>query len=434
MMFCSSCGEQLKSRSEACPRCGKKPKKSKVIPFLFLLSFISIIVIGTTLFFYFDHPKQSISVSKAPSELTKKMETIEEIEEVEKSETLVETMPETIALPAEKMEEEVKKDITAVIAESQTSVFTIYTDRTQGSGFLMNQNGDIVTNAHVVEGYARVTVTDSNSLNFEGQVIGYSNDTDIAVIRVPDLSGRQSIELETSEYTMIGEEVIALGSPQGLENTATLGYITGVNRSFTIGQRSYENLYQMSAPISPGSSGGPLLSKETGKVIAINSAKMLGEDAIGFSIPTLDIYPLLQSWIQAPLSEQEVIDLFYNANGNYYYEDLWENKEDWYFDGGDYQEEEKTDTYYDIPDDWVDEAYEDGLIEEDRHEEDYLEEDTIGNDDSKMNDNVPVEPNSDDYVDNETPVETPPDVQDEMLESDEDLWVEEEMDEQTVIE
>ena len=82
----------------------------------------------------------------------------------------------------------------------------------------------------------------------------------------------------------------------------------------------------------------------------------------------------------------------------------------------------------------MDEAYEDGLIEEDRHEEDYLEEDTIGNDDSNMNDNVPVEPNSDDYVDNETPVETPPDVQDEMLESDEDLWVEEEMDEQTVIE
>ena len=162
-------------------------------------------------------------------------------------------------------------------------------------------------------------------------------------------------ELETSEYTMIGEEVIALGSPQGLENTATLGYITGVNRSFNIGQRSYENLYQMSAPISPGSSGGPLLSKETGKVIAINSAKMLGEEAIGFSIPIIDIYPLLQGWIQQPLSKQEVINLFYNDNGNYYYEDLWENEEEWYFDDGEYQEED-TDTYYDIPDEWIDES------------------------------------------------------------------------------
>jgi hypothetical protein len=73
-------------------------------------------------------------------------------------------------------------------------------------------------------------------------------------------------------------------------------------------------------------------------------------------------------------------------------------------------------------------------MEEDRHEEDYLEEDKIRNDDSNMDDNVPIEPNSEDYVDNETPVEVPPDVQDEMLESDEDLLVEEEMDEPTVIE
>ena len=248
-MFCTSCGEQIKSRSKICPNCGKKQKKLKVIPLLFLMSFISFIVIGTTLFLYFDQSKQSIPVSKAPSERTNNMETTEDVEkhgkiedDKEKSETIVEVIPEAIALPAEEIKEEVKKDITAVIAESQSRVLTIYTGTTQGSGFLMNQNGDIVTNAHVVEGYVSVSVNDSNGVGYDGQVIGYSNDTDIAVIHVSELSRRQSFELETSEYTMIGEEVIALGGPQGLENTATLGYITGVNRSFNIGQRSYENL------------------------------------------------------------------------------------------------------------------------------------------------------------------------------------------------
>ena len=71
---------------------------------------------------------------------------------------------------------------------------------------------------------------------------------------------------------------------------------------------------------------------------------MLGEEAIGFSIPIIDIYPLLQGWVQQPLTKQEVINLFYNDNGNYYYEDLWENEEEWYFDDGEYQEED-TDTY-----------------------------------------------------------------------------------------
>ncbi|MFJ5621654.1 hypothetical protein ACIQD3_02775 [Peribacillus loiseleuriae] len=100
----------------------------------------------------------------------------------------------------------------------------------------------------------------------------------------------------------------------------------------------------MSAPISPGSSGGPLLSKKNGKVIAINSAKMIGEAAIGFSIPVKDVYSILQGWVEQPLTEQEIFDLFYNEYGDYYYRDLWENEGNWYFDGGEYSEVEP-DTY-----------------------------------------------------------------------------------------
>ncbi|MFJ5621655.1 trypsin-like peptidase domain-containing protein [Peribacillus loiseleuriae] len=129
----------------------------------------------------------------------------------------------TVSLPTNKIEEQVesKKGITDVIAEQQTKVYTIYTESGQGSGFLMNQKGDIVTNAQVVEGYFSAIVKNSDGSEYGGQVIGYFKNTDIAIIRVPELAGKEPMALETSNQTLIGEEVIALGSPHGLENTAT---------------------------------------------------------------------------------------------------------------------------------------------------------------------------------------------------------------------
>ena len=132
-----------------------------------------------------------------------------------------------------------------MIDESLTKVVTIYTETSQGSGFLINDKGDVLTNAHVVEGFTEVTVLDSLDHNYSGLVIGYSNDTDVAIVRVADLAGKAPLALESTTKALIGQEVIALGSPLGLRNTATLGYITGVDRSFFIGQRAYENIYQM---------------------------------------------------------------------------------------------------------------------------------------------------------------------------------------------
>lgn len=198
-----------------------------------------------------------------------------------------------------------------------------------------------LSNAHVVEGNVDSIVKDKQGNQLFGQVIGYSNEVDIAIIHVPELAGKKPLALETSTPAMVGQEVIALGTPQGLENTATIGYVTGTDRSFFIGERSYNHIYQMSAQIAPGSSGGPLLSKETGKAIAVNSAKMVNEDSVGFSIPVKDIYSLVSDWMTAPMSIEAIQKLFYNENGDYYYEELWENENEWYFDGGDYSEDEE---------------------------------------------------------------------------------------------
>ena len=263
-MNCPSCGEPLYERSTKCPNCGKhrnRPKKKLV----FSLTLLSILLLGITVFSFFDPPQQPTqSASTTPDttvdfhDVTKSIsesepEPIETPQDEIKPTT--DPIPEMIEKPVEEIEDEVIDDITTKIADAQSNVFTIFTGSSQGSGFLMNQKGDIITNAHVIEGFTWVTIKDWNGVEYNGQVIGYSNDTDIALIRVHELAGKKPMKLETTVDMKVGEEVIAIGSPQGVVNTSSLGFITGINRSFIIGSRSYENLYQMSAPISAGSSG-----------------------------------------------------------------------------------------------------------------------------------------------------------------------------------
>ncbi|WP_347549086.1 trypsin-like peptidase domain-containing protein [Pseudalkalibacillus hwajinpoensis] len=130
------------------------------------------------------------------------------------------------------------------------------------------------------------------------------------------------MEIKESE---IGTEVIALGSPQGLENTASIGYLTGLDRSF-VSEFQYENVYQIDAQVSPGSSGGPLLDAITGKVIGINSALLTKDESIAFSIPIYTMTKLLNSWSNSPMNANEVANTFdfYNefaVDDEYEYED-----------------------------------------------------------------------------------------------------------------
>ncbi|WP_428908228.1 trypsin-like peptidase domain-containing protein [Niallia sp. Krafla_26] len=372
-MNCPSCGEKLYERSTKCPNCGKQRKSSKR-KLIFVLTLLSVLL-GITVFKFFSEqtnlPTQS-AATKPESYINFQNEETKKTPDPEPDPTPVpqlkdevkpttDPMPNVVAKPVEEIEEETIDDITYLIADSQSKVFTIFTGGSQGSGFLMNQRGDIITNAHVIEGFTWVTIKDWNGVEYQGQVIGYSNDTDIALIRVQELAGKTPMKLETVSDTKVGEEIIAIGSPQGVENTATLGFITGINRSFNIGQRTYENLYQMSAPISAGSSGGPLLSKESGKAIAINSAKMLGDEPIGFSIPIKAVYSIILQWSEQPMDEKEIHSLFYNELGDYYFEDLWETEEEGYFDGGEITEEEDINSYYEIPEEWVEEIQENDI-------------------------------------------------------------------------
>lgn len=266
------------------------------------------------------------------------------------------------------------KEVSEIIEDAQPKVFTIFSDYGQGSGFLMNEFGDVLTNAHVVEGSTLVTVRSNDGTELAGNVIGYSNEIDIAVIRVTELAGKVPLSLETLNQSELGDEVIALGSPKGYENTATLGNISGVDRTFVIEPHTYDGIYQISAPIAPGSSGGPLLDKKTEKVIAINSARDNQEATIGFSIPLFKVIDVINSWVNSPMSEQEIAELYYNSEGLYFYQDLYDNE--YYFDGGDYSDEFEDYDYYEVPydeysDDQWEESYEDVPADDYSEEYDY---------------------------------------------------------------
>ena len=252
--------------------------------------------------------------------------------------------------PATEIKVDTQIEVSQIISHSLEKVITIFTENNQGTGFIINNNGDILTNAHVVEGDIHITVIDHKSQSYKGRVIGYSTQYDVAIIRIPELANQKALELDLQVYAPIGEKIIALGSPFGQTNTATLGTIAAVNRSFYIGERIYENIYQMTALLSPGSSGGPLLSVKTGKVIGINSARSLEDESIGFSIPIKDVSSLISDWVATPLSEEEITGLFYKENGEYHFKDENEKIDEGFFKGGDITKEPGV--YYEIPETW----------------------------------------------------------------------------------
>ncbi|WP_158735903.1 S1C family serine protease [Alteribacillus sp. YIM 98480] len=201
-------------------------------------------------------------------------------------------------------EEKEEADTKKVIHDSQKSVVMIETDYGLGSGFLYNEKGDIVTNAHVVEGAETVSVQFSNAEILPGTVIGRSDTVDVALVRVDALKDAEPLPLVEDEYLEVGDEVMALGSPRGLDNTVTTGIISGVDRDFELPPYTYENAYQISAPIAPGSSGGPLVMQKSGQVAGINSAGMTEGD-IGFSIPINDVLPMVEKWSENPAETRE---------------------------------------------------------------------------------------------------------------------------------
>jgi S1-C subfamily serine protease len=158
-----------------------------------------------------------------------------------------------------------------------------------GSGFVFDDRGHIVTNAHVVAGGAgSVSVVGSDGRRLTAEVVGTDSANDIAVLRVEPSAALTRLSLADPNGTRVGEQVLALGSPLGLSGTVTAGIVSALDRPVRLGGSAQRTAVQTDASINPGNSGGPLVNAR-GEVIGVNTAIATleggGSIGIGFAVP-----------------------------------------------------------------------------------------------------------------------------------------------------
>ncbi|MBD2234016.1 HhoA/HhoB/HtrA family serine endopeptidase [Phormidium tenue] len=154
-----------------------------------------------------------------------------------------------------------------------------------GSGFILSANGQILTNAHVVEGAKTVQVTLRDGRDFEGKVVGVDSVTDVAVVKI-EAADLPTVQIGSTQDLAPGQWAIAIGNPLGLDNTVTAGIISALGRSSNqvgIPDKRVQFI-QTDAAINPGNSGGPLLN-DRGEVIGMNTAIRANAQGLGFAIP-----------------------------------------------------------------------------------------------------------------------------------------------------
>ncbi|HEX9662274.1 MAG TPA: DegQ family serine endoprotease [Candidatus Binatia bacterium] len=157
--------------------------------------------------------------------------------------------------------------------------------RSLGSGFIIDADGSILTNNHVVENAQKIVVKLADDQEYEAKVVGRDAKTDIAIIKINAKAALTAASLGDSDHLDVGEWVVAIGNPFGLDSTVTSGIVSAKGRH--IGQGPYDNFIQTDASINPGNSGGPLINLR-GEVIGINTAifsRTGGNMGIGFAIP-----------------------------------------------------------------------------------------------------------------------------------------------------
>jgi serine protease Do len=153
----------------------------------------------------------------------------------------------------------------------------------EGSGFIIDDRGHILTNEHVVAGANEITVTLANGRRLKGRVVGADRYSDVALVKVSAKS-LPAAPLARSQSLRPGQWAIAIGNPYGLQHTVTAGVVSNVGRPVNAGDRAYERLIQTDAAINPGNSGGPLVDGR-GRVIGINTVVLENAQGIGFAIP-----------------------------------------------------------------------------------------------------------------------------------------------------
>ena len=166
-----------------------------------------------------------------------------------------------------------------------------------GSGVIFDgEKGLIVTNSHVVRNVLKIQVTFKDGSKVVGEVLGSDEDTDLAVVKIPIDEPLTAVKFADSSKVKIGQLVVAVGNPYGLNDTTTFGIVSGLKRE-NVNLSRYEDFIQTDASINPGNSGGPLLNIK-GEVIGINTAIINYAQSIGFSIPSNMVLYIVEQLVE----------------------------------------------------------------------------------------------------------------------------------------
>ena len=181
--------------------------------------------------------------------------------------------------------------IRSTIVQKTQSVFGMpqqQSSEATGSGFLIDNQGHILTNAHVVEGAKSVTVQLGNGSEQNAQVVGTDPSSDVALLKVDNTEGASPLPLGDSSKVQVGDPVVAIGNPFALDRTVTSGIVSALQRQIQAPNGfSISDVIQTDAAINPGNSGGPLINGD-GQVIGINSqieSQSGGNEGVGFAVP-----------------------------------------------------------------------------------------------------------------------------------------------------
>ena len=262
-----------------------KPRiESKSIKILAVLIVILIISQGLTIYFLIIKTEQSLNaVKNAETSLnseieSNKIEIQSQINEITNSLNSITLSQSDMQKQVSQIKASTSSDFSGIIEENIKGVVTIQTNVAQGTGFLITDDGYIMTNAHVLSGarYANIYAYDSEK--YSASLIGYDSNLDVALLKISGTFNK--IALGDSDSVRLGEKVIAIGNPLGLSFSTSEGIISARDRE---GSNNLPYYFQTDASLNPGNSGGPLINTR-GEVIGINNFKISGGESLGFAL------------------------------------------------------------------------------------------------------------------------------------------------------
>lgn len=232
------------------------------------------------------------SVSKVQEQSQQQLSVLaERLEQIEKEANTISDLKESV-----KEISTSREDLSILVRDAIPAVVSIKTDSQQGTGFFVDEQGFIVTNAHLLKGNTFIQVNTYDHKVYPAVIIGTDPEADIALLGVAGETGFPALELGSSDKVNSGDLVIAIGNPGGFDFSVAKGVISSVDRQ----SKNKVPMFQMDISINPGNSGGPLINTK-GEAIGMNSGytiSALGLERLGFAIKSSYIREIIGRWIK----------------------------------------------------------------------------------------------------------------------------------------